>query len=389
MTVGMVGSWQQADQRLQVSRSGQPRAADYPSAQSRIERLRPPLLDLLHRGVPSGQPLARDDGAKGAGEVVAPPGVASRSRARPAIGSRHDASPTIDSAARNSTGSGVGRGLERLAQIVEREPAAAAGRAPRVRPRAPSSIRPAAAAGSAASRSRIAFDDAEQQRQRDRVARRRRARGAARSHAPGSSGSPCSAARVTVAAGSAGARLVAVVRSRLPRGSLALGSSASDGEQRARWWPASSVAQRPQRREAKRLRAAAIERDGGQPIDSGGAPARRAGTRERRRRRQRSRQAPRRRPPGSRRAASSARGSPIASSVRNAADARRPAAPLDRRRARPAGSTARDPITVRRAIGRVARRGAAGDRSLHAACRSAWRDEALMTTAVIDSRYAV
>ena len=98
-------------------------------------------------------------------------GLSPSARTRPAIGSRQDASPTIDSAARNSTGSGAGRGLERLAQIVERQPAAAARQRHVRRPRAPSSIPSRRAAGSAASRSRVRSTTRSSSGRGDRFAR--------------------------------------------------------------------------------------------------------------------------------------------------------------------------------------------------------------------------
>ena len=103
-----------------------------------VQHARPALLDPLQRRVAPRQPFARDDGCerarRDARATRRPSAAAWRARRSPR---GTIASPTSDSAVRNSTGSGAFARLERLAQIVERQTAAAAARARRARPRAP------------------------------------------------------------------------------------------------------------------------------------------------------------------------------------------------------------------------------------------------------------
>ena len=187
--------------------------------------------------VPPRQLLAADDRAEGVGEMLrATSRLAPRVR-RAAIASRHEASPTIDSAARNSTGSGVVAPLERFAQVVERQPAARGRRARRARPRAPSSIHRACRAGSAPSRSRT----------RSTI---RSSSGSGRSRAfaaqrlakrAGIVGQVPSAARVSSVASIGRRRSVARGSSTDASARIAaLGSSASERERAARSSPASS-----------------------------------------------------------------------------------------------------------------------------------------------------
>ena len=174
--------------------------------------------------------LARGNGAKGIGKMVAPPRVDRRAVAcAPAIASRHDASPISDSAVRNSTGSGpapsratrAGRKRDPAASLCQRDVRGRARRSSNRR-RAASRLRAFALAH--------ALDDREQVRQR-----RLRCRLGAMAwrSAPGSSGSALFGGRVRAPrAGSLSTRGGAWVAGRRARARATFGSSASDRQQR-------------------------------------------------------------------------------------------------------------------------------------------------------------